>query len=269
LPPLVFAALRLAQIYHSRQQQDELWNKKVSKLFQFAHGTIKGLIKSHSSQYEAALRLFLQCVTIADRLQFETYAYEFMTSAMLVYEREILNSRAQMDAIVLIIATLQKTCNFSESNYDTLGTKVAVYSSKLLTKPDQCRGVCMSTHLFWSGKTQESEGKELRDGKRVLECLQKSIRIADACMGMDSTVNVHLFVEILNHYIYYYEHNNQSIQTKYLTGLIDLIQTNLANTEAGDNLEHIHRHFQNTLAHIKQCKENPVDGQPSFAELTV
>lgn len=36
----------------------------------------------------------------------------------------------------------------------------------------------------------------LRDGKRVLECLQRSLRIVDACSGSSST-HVPLFLEIL------------------------------------------------------------------------
>jgi vacuolar protein sorting-associated protein 35 len=48
-----------------------------------------------------------------------------------------------------------------------------------------------------------------RDEKKVLECLQKGLKIADACM--DSVVNVQLFVEILSHYIYYNESGSELV----------------------------------------------------------
>ena len=48
----------------------------------------------------------------------------------------------------------------------------------------------------------------------VLECLQKSLRIADGCM--DSSMNVKLFVEILNEYLYYFEHKNEAVTFPFL-----------------------------------------------------
>lgn len=48
-----------------------------------------------------------------------------------------------------------------------------------------------------------------RDGKRVLECLQRALRVADACM--DTSVSVELFVEILNRYVYYFDQQNETV----------------------------------------------------------
>lgn len=48
-----------------------------------------------------------------------------------------------------------------------------------------------------------------RDGKRVLECLQRALRVADACM--DTAVSVELFVEILNRYVYYFDQQNEMV----------------------------------------------------------
>ena len=42
-----------------------------------------------------------------------------------------------------------------------------------------------------------------------MECLKKSLRIANQCM--DPTVQVQLFVEILNRYLYYYEKGNDAV----------------------------------------------------------
>lgn len=50
-----------------------------------------------------------------------------------------------------------------------------------------------------------------RDGKRVLECLQRALRVADACM--DTAVSVELFVEILNRYVYYFDQQNETVST--------------------------------------------------------
>jgi len=119
-------------------------------------------------------------------------------------------------------------------------TKCALHGSKLLKKPDQCRAVCAASHLWWAtevrgreGEAEENkDGKEskevsldqryyvrenafanllqlYRDGKRVLECLQRALRVADACM--DAAVSVELFVEILNQYVYYFDQENEAV----------------------------------------------------------
>ena len=56
-----------------------------------------------------------------------------------------------------------------------------------------------------------------RDGKRVLECLQRSLRVADACM--DTAVSVELFVEILNRYVYYFDQENDAVSFDFVMHL--------------------------------------------------
>lgn len=48
-----------------------------------------------------------------------------------------------------------------------------------------------------------------RDGKRVLECLQRALRVADSCM--ESATSIELFVEILDRYVYYFDQRNESV----------------------------------------------------------
>ena len=51
---------------------------------------------------------------------------------------------------------------------------------------------------------------QTRDSKRVSDCLKKGVKIANQCM--DSSVQVQLFVELLNHYIYYYEKGSDQVR---------------------------------------------------------
>ena len=50
---------------------------------------------------------------------------------------------------------------------------------------------------------------QLKFSKNVGECLKKALRIAKQCM--DPTVQVQLFVEILNRYLYYFEKGNDQV----------------------------------------------------------
>lgn len=52
-------------------------------------------------------------------------------------------------------------------------------------------------------------GQELRDEKRTLECLKKAAKIASQCL--DVGVQVQLYVELLNHYLFYYQRGNAQI----------------------------------------------------------
>ena len=88
-------------------------------------------------------------------------AYEYMSQAFSLYEDEISDSRAQLAAITLMIGTLEQMKCFSEENHDPLRTQCALAASKLLKKPDQCRGVQVCSHLFWSGKTKGTDGQEV------------------------------------------------------------------------------------------------------------
>merc|ERR1712098_720502 len=121
-------------------------------------------------------RLFLQGAPACNTIPFssqETVAYEFMSQAFSLYEDEISDSKAQLAAITLIIATFQRMSCFSEENHDPLRSQCALAAAKLLKKPDQCRGVLAFSHLFWSGASKSTEGKPAKDGKKVLDCLKK------------------------------------------------------------------------------------------------
>ena len=266
LPPLLFQAYLLA--YKYKELKDEKWEKKCQKIFQFCHSTITALVKAELA--ELPLRLFLQGALAIDQIGFEnheTVAYEFMSQAFSLYEDEISDSKAQLAAITLIVGTLEQISCFSEENSDPLRTQCALAASKLLKKPDQCRGVATCSHLFWSGKSLASNREETHDGKRVVECLKKGLRIAKQCM--DVSVQVQLFVELLNHYIYFFEKGNDQVSVQILNQVIGKIKEELPNLENSDETEQITKHFNNTLEHLRSRLETPDADGVSYEGLEV
>jgi len=219
-------------------------------LYKFMHQCISALY-SRVSAADLSLRLFLFCGQVADQCEFEEVAYEFFAQSFTVYEEAISDSRAQFQAVCVIANALHSTRNFSKDNYDNLITKCALHGSKLLKKPDQCRAVYLASHLWWAveipARNEDEKSPLYRDGKRVLECLQRALRVADACM--DQAVSVELFVEILNRYVYYFDRQNEAVTVKYLNGLIELIHSNLANSE-NSTTETPRKHFERTLEYI-------------------
>ena len=138
--------------------------------------------------------------------------------------------------------------------------------------------ITLCSHLFWVGGAKPppppddaADGSEppkdaFHDAKRVLECLQRSLKIADVCMT--SSMHVHLFVEILNEYLYYFENGNPSITPNYIQGLIALINDHIDNMEEGEQRTEVEAFYQNTLQHIRAAKAKDEMAE-LFAEVTV
>ena len=122
-------------------------------------------------------------------------------------------------------------------------------------------------------KTSENEVPENASGvsnrelflyqepKRVLECLQKSLRIADSCM--DSKLLLKLFVNILNRCLIFNDYWNTEVDFRYINGLIELIRTNLATLDDGLRngdedamlVQHIQSFFDRTLGYARRRQE--------------
>ncbi|XP_040949968.1 vacuolar protein sorting-associated protein 35B isoform X2 [Gossypium hirsutum] len=232
VPSLVFSALRLVR--QLQGQEGDIVGEEVpatpKKIFQLLSQMIEALSAVPSP--ELALRLYLQCAEAANGCDLEYVAYEFFTQVFVLYEEEIANSKAQVTAIHLIIGALQRMNVFSVENRDTLTHKTTGYSARLLKKPDQCRAVYACSHLFWV------DGQDgIRDGERVLLCLKRALRIANAAQQMasiarDSSGPVTLFVEILNKYLYYFEKGNKQITAAAIQHLIELINTEMQGDSA-------------------------------------
>ncbi|BDD56872.1 Vacuolar protein sorting-associated protein 35 [Monascus purpureus] len=266
-PAIITASIKLARKLKSREHYDDNWQSQSSSLYRFMHQCVSNLYqRANPSCADLSLRLFVMCGEVADQTGFEEFSYEFFAQAFTIYEDAISDSRAQFQAVCIIAGALHSTRGFSKENYDTLITKAALHGSKLLKKPDQCRAVYLASHLWWvveNPQRGEEDPKNLyRDGKRVLECLQRALRVADACM--DAAVSVELFVEILNRYVYYFDQQNETVTVKYLNGLIELIHSNLQTNEdePNPNLEGPKRHFQRTLEYIRSREFEGVVTEP-------
>jgi len=214
-PPLITAGLKLARRFKAREHYADNWSSQSSSLFKFLHSAVSTLYTrvNGSGVAELSLRLFCACGQTADMTGFEEVAYEFFAQAFTVYEEAVSDSKAQFQAVCVISSALHRTRNFGKENYDTLITKCAQHASKLLRKPDQCRAVYLASHLWWAtpmvGSGEGEDADLYRDGKRVLECLQRALRVADSCM--ETATSIELFVEILDRYVYYFDQKNESV----------------------------------------------------------
>ncbi|XP_047310454.1 vacuolar protein sorting-associated protein 35A-like [Impatiens glandulifera] len=223
LPPLIFSSLKLVRKLQGNEESvsGEEASATPEKIFQLLNQVIETL--SVVPAPEMALRLYLQCAEAANDCDLEPVAYEFFTQAYILYEEEISDSRAQVTALHLIIGTLQRMHVFGVENRDTLTHKATGYSAKLLKKPDQCRAIYACSHLFWV-----DDQVSLKDGERVLLCLKRAQRIANAVQQTrDSSGFIALYIEILNKYLYFFEKGNSSITVDAIQGLVEAIKTEM------------------------------------------
>ncbi|SCV73229.1 BQ2448_7154 [Microbotryum intermedium] len=285
-PPLIVGAIKLVRRYKARERHVEDWDVKVSSLFKFMHQCTSVLYNKVESS-EICLRLYLLALSAADEANLEELAYEFAVQAFTIYEESISESRAQLQAITLIIGTLQATRVFGTDNYDTLITKAALHGAKLLKKGQQATAVALASHLWWQtdtavAKEVDADKAPFRDGKRVLECLQKSLRIATS--SIDELTSVQLFCDALDQYLWYYERGVEAISPKHINSLVELITSNLDGLQSDEilsaaggaasgliempnSVEATIHHLHNILNYIARRKED--DSSPLFDQVEV
>ena len=105
---------------------------------------------------------------------------------------------------------------------------------------------------------------QLKDAKRVLDCLKKGVKIASQCM--DPGTKAQLYIELLNKYIYFAEKGLTGVTEELLQELIKRIREELPDLEAGsDEADQVSKHFENTMSHIKVRQEN--GEEPTFKNI--
>lgn len=224
-----------------------IFKLKISKRQQYYENLMKQIFKYISrcindmfnncgnNSMDLIYKLNLQSASLADQLSLVEISYDFFSEAFSVFEESLSDSRTQFQALIYMAQTLQKTRSlYKENYYNQLIVRTTLHGSKLLKKEDQCRAVYICSHLWWATEIScigEEEGETtnfVRDGKRVLECLQRSLRAADS--RMDNVESCELMVEILNVCLYYFVHGDEQtthVGISYINGLIELIKSNL------------------------------------------
>lgn len=246
-------------------------------------------------QETIAYELFNQCFVV-----YEENLILNISQNLLHNPHESMGGAVSYQSIIMIANRLANLRYFNKESYESLITKLTLYGSKLLKKQDQCRSVYYCAHLWWwcdlwidepsptveeEAKTgAEEEKKEesntddkdssvgdvslepalYRDAKRVLECLQKALRVADSCM--DPYLLLKLFIEILNRCLVFSIYGNGLVDSRYINGLIDLIRTNLSNfkddstRDADDQeaklLRQIEQFFDRTLLYVAEQQQS-------------
>ncbi|CAI5725189.1 unnamed protein product [Hyaloperonospora brassicae] len=194
------------------------------EVLQFVHEMVTALVPQQDTMPVSCVHLYLQCALVADDCAFEAVACEFVTQAIIVYEDHITLAREQLCALELIVASLRATANLSSVSYEALATKATHYCARLQRKNEQALMVLNCAHLFWHPCQ--------KDGKRVRECLQQSLRIAMS-MNDARSKQVPLLLDILETYLSFFEAQTPEVTRNYIVDLSALVKDHLDNMEHG------------------------------------
>jgi vacuolar protein sorting-associated protein 35 len=164
------------------------------------------------------------------------------------------DSQAQYRCIESMIVSLREMRSLRKDEYEKICTKLAQFSSKVSSKPDQCKLVSYCSLLFYPvGSTSVAE---YSNPNRSLECLQRALKLADA----STTVNpahAYLFVDLLELYLFFFEKENPVIKIGYIAGLLALTKEQLMTSTSSFNsaeLEATKNQFRALLQYIQRQK---------------
>jgi hypothetical protein len=144
-----------------------------------------------------------------------------MSQAMLISQEEISDADVKANCINLICSTLFSLNCFSEENHNTLIANAVSSCAQLLKKPQQCEAIIHASNLNNSAYRM--------DGKKVMEQLKKALKICDVCMS--SAKNLHLCIDLLNKYLYYFVYESSFMTAEDVNNLLDFIKEHIDGLE--------------------------------------
>ena len=248
MPTLAFACMRLAQRIFEQNGAEQERTAQLKSVYQLVNGCI-GMLSELDTAVELSLRLYAQAAVSASNTKMPGCAYDLFASAIGCYEERIADSQAKYNALLMLVATV-RFIFINKEDYTTLVTTVVKHCGHLLKKADQSRVISMAAHVFW----REGEGdRAFLDDQRVLECLQRSLKMSEQVN--DALLNASIRIDILNRYLYFFDHKNSKINGKYISGMVDL--TNTVFTKGSEDSDSVQTYLRNTLAYIQMKKKDP------------
>jgi vacuolar protein sorting-associated protein 35 len=210
---------------------------------------------------------------------------EFLTQAYLLMEDDIFDSKVQRRCLLQIIGSLLTIKSLSPKEYAAFATKTAQVAAKVVKRYEQCEMVALCSYLFFKqvsklhfvnfeidifSHTMNQGTNGYCNPQRTLECLQRSIKLADTLTSSDPEC-VRLFVDLLESYVHFFEENNPVITEVFINGLITLTRENIESLKGLTGLNprvssDIHDHFSSVCLNI-ESKKRCHDTADRFAKI--
>jgi vacuolar protein sorting-associated protein 35 len=230
---------------------------------------------------ERSIKMYLEVAMVADSFvgqdvysqyaesqSYSVITAEFLSQAFSIFEERVSDSKIRLRLIVSIVGALLALKSLSSEQYEAFITKIVQYSAKMTKKHEQCQLVALCSHLFYPVRSDIAD-EEVRysNPQRALECLQRCLKLADACTSTNPA-HVALFVDLLEHYVFFFEKGNPLVLHSYISGLVALIKEHLNSYIGNESLAQAKAHFQEIIRYILK-KKAETDSSQLFAPVNL
>lgn len=190
---------------------------------------------------------------------------EFLNQSCEALESNVFDPATQVRSIYAVAGILQQLESIDGDVYAAITTKVAQFAARVIDKPQQCKLIAVCAHLFFPVNAGLQD--KYSNAQRSLECLQRCLKLADACTLLNAS-NVTMFVDLLENYVFFFEWKNPLVTAAYISGLLALIREHLASAEALGSTQDTKLQFSALLTYIRERKADPETAE-AFASVDV
>ena len=205
---------------------------------------------------EIAFQLYLTAALQANSIQLDEsgkmneYITHYITEALNIYTTREIDAKNKVQLLINLMGMLMHIRNISGERMLQFIQTIQQLGQSLIRRADQCNAMLCCSSLYFT----------FNDTQKTMECLKKAKRFAD--FAMTTPQNLHLFIVILNKYIYYVEACGGEcfIPIDEFDDVIEIIKNHIFTIEnegIGDReyLVDIKRYFECTIDIIKKRKE--------------
>ena len=285
VPPLFFIGIQTVQSSTPPPNEQKVYDDEA--WYRLLHKSASYLVEVRAAPQ--ALQLFLTAAaTSSQHSHLPLVSYEFFEQAFTLFEESIPDSKQEVRALQRIVAVLHTCRVFDADNRGALVHKALSYCSKLLKRRDQCVAVLACAHLSWQEEVVEAVETEetetslalyppVRDPHEVVSCLKRALKIAHAAQqqlavverkGAERSGPAHLFVEILNAYLYFYDQGVETIKKDDIQSVLELVASEVGGEGCGED-EGLQVFYERTVAHVKHRQDDDNDDDGKYRGLVL
>ena len=181
-----------------------------------------------------------------------------MSQAYIIFEEEVTESEAKVNALNLIVGTLYTLTCFGGENFDTLSANAISYSNKLLKKNLQAEAINLASHLYFCTSRKQ--------GTQVMASQRKALKTSEICMTKPE--NLYLLVKILNSYIFFFQHReNNFVSAQDINDLLSFIKETIDEMEDRGPAEPSLKFLENTKQAVRE--KISADASSKMTEITI
>ena len=204
---------------------------------------------------EIALKLYLVCASQvnsiqSDKKQFEEECSSFLNAVMDIYNEGKYDINNKYFLLSEICGYLINFTILSKENMEGIIKILMDSGSKMGKRGDQFNSMINIGQIYYT---------VLKDGKKVMECINKARKYAD--FAMTNPQNLVMYVDLLNKYLYFVDLGDEivTIEGEQIDDMIELIKNHIQTiknevTMDSSFLPGIENYFNNTIEFIQKRK---------------